>query len=112
MEQLVKLTFLKLLKEEQPEKFRKLINQLEKANSMFMDRMKSYSEPERDFMRMFKMQVDMMQEDFLRLEMKFKLRFLCFFFCNFVDKIIVQFYFGDFWQDIKIYQEFKTVQTK
>lgn len=79
---------------------------------MFKEKIKTPSDFERDFMKMFKMQVDIQQEDFEKLEIKYQIRFLCFFFCNFVDKILVMHFFKNFWPEIKIYQDFKTVQTK
>lgn len=98
---------------EQSEKRIKLEKQLMDAEKKFKETiLKSPSEYERDFMKMFKMQVKIRQEDFEKMEFKFRVRFLCFFFANFVDKILVLYFFKNFWPDIKIYQDFKTVQTK
>lgn len=77
-----------------------------------MDKIKYPGEVERDFMKMFKMQIRLAAQDYDALELKFKIRFLCFFFCNYVDKILVLYYFGNFWEDVFIFQNFKTVQTK
>ena len=89
-----------------------LERQLVASEESFINKMKSTSERERDFMRMFKMQVILKENDLTNLDLKFRLRFLCFFFCNFIDKILVMYYFKDFWVDVKIYQVFNTVQTK
>jgi hypothetical protein len=112
IEELAKLTYLNEMKEDQADKKTNLKIQLMKAGKNFKEKMKTQSLFERDFMKMFKMQVDIQQEDFDKLEFKFQIRFLCFFFCNFVDKILTLYFFKDFWSEVKIFQQFSTVQTK
>lgn len=110
IDELTRLTFLSELRDAR--KAGLLRAQLERAAANFRDKVKCSSQFERAFMKMFKMQVEISQDDFDRLEPRFQIRFLCFFFCNFVDKILVLHFFGDFWPEERIYQEFKTVQTK
>lgn len=112
LDELVRLTYLSEIPEARLEKKRSLLAQLENAERNFKDKMKARSSFERAFMKMFKMQVELKQADFEKLGSKFQVRFLCFFFSNFMDKILVLHYFRDFWPADKIYQEFKTVQTK
>ena len=112
IEELSRLTFLYELQTVNPLKFKLLKNQLLESNKNFKEEIKTPCDFERDFMKMFKMQVLIQQEDFDKLHMKYQIRFLCFFFCNFVDKILVMNFFQNFWPEIKIYQDFKTVQTK
>ena len=112
MDELSKLTYLHEMRRDNQEKHNKFIIQLKQAEKIFKEKMQLKSQFERDFMKMFKMQVDIKQEDYQKLDLKFQIRFLCFFFCNFVDKILVLHFFHDFWPDVKIFQQFKTVQTK
>lgn len=79
---------------------------------VFFEQLKEKSKYEQDFMKSFKMQVEMRQSDFRKLKFEFKIRFLCFFFFNYVNKILVLFYFNDFLSDVKFYQDFKNINPK
>jgi hypothetical protein len=58
------------------------------------------------------MQVEIKQEDFDLLHPKIKIQFASYIFYNFIDKILCLKFFGDFEPNVKIYQSFKTIQTK
>ena len=67
---------------------------------------------EGDFLKMFKMQMDLKQEDFEKLDFAFKLRFLCFFYFNFVDRIRALIHFKDAFPSVKMYSSFKQIKKK
>ena len=110
LEQLSRVTFIESIKDE--ERKAKLKQQMQISNEQFVKKIKLSAQPEKDFMRMFKMQLQITDQDLNNLDLKYRVRFFCFFFCNFVDKIFTLYYFKDFWVDIKIYQSYFTVQTK
>lgn len=112
IKKLINVTFLKSMPPNEEEKKKNLLEQLDKGEDDYKNDLKIGCEYERDFMKMFKMQVEIKNQDFKRLELKFQVRFLCYFFINFVDKIMAMHFFKNFWEDIYIYQEFKGVQTK
>lgn len=56
----------------------------------------------RQFMKMFKMQLELRQADFGRLRLFYRVRFLSLFFYNFVDKRMVHRFYGDFWPGVQI----------
>lgn len=57
----------------------------------------------RQFLKMFKMQMELRQADFDRLGLFFQARFLSYFFYSFVNKVLVQFFYGDFWPVVEIF---------
>jgi intracellular septation protein A len=90
----------------------KLKSQLLRAHHGLLKTNYQESKYEQDFMKMFKLQLDLQRNDFEKLEFKYQLRFLCYFFFNYVDKILVMYYFKNFWSDVKMYQEFENIPPK
>lgn len=86
-----------------------LTRQLDQVRRELVDKMRSQVQFESDFMRMFKMQVDMCQADFDRLGCKFQLRFLCYFWFRFVEKLLVRRFFEDFLPEVQMNSGSKSI---
>ena len=92
------------MEEKTPQKHKKMIHQLKTVEDIFNTNMKTKAEFEKQFIKMFKMQVDITAEDFDKLDLHYKLRFLCFFFFKFTNKNLVHLLFQDFWAEGNIVQ--------
>lgn len=99
-------------KDTQTGDYQKLKAQMEDMRRRFAEQMKEKSKYEQDFMKLFKMQMELRQSDFEKLKIEYKLRFLCFFFFNYVNRILVLYYYKDFLPEIKLYQKFNNINPK
>jgi hypothetical protein len=86
-----------------------IMNQLEEAYISIVQNIYSDQCYERKFFKMFKMQINMKQDDFNTLETKFQIRFLCHIFFNFMDKNRILLYFDDFYPQILMNPKYKSI---
>ena len=112
MDEISFVTFLHKMPKREVHKRRDLHFQLRKAVTELRKTLPKSRNFELDFVRMFKLQMKLTQADFAKVGLEFKIRFLCFFFCTFVNKVRVLVYFKDFFPNIKICPNFAQVKRK
>ena len=82
---------------------------LEKFDSKIKD---NKCTPEEMFIKGFKLGINSGISPFKQLDSSFKIKFLCYFFFNFVDAFKTIFFFGEFWPDVKLVHEFNSIRSE